>query len=149
MTFAPGDAVHIAALGTGTIREARNGGRYLVEVKGRSMIIDGARLTPVEPHKRGGRIRQEPPSPEMTVSATRPHAAASIDLHGMTVAEALTALDVFLNEAILGGLAEVRVIHGRSGGRIRQAVHRRLKELPPVRAARVDASNPGVTIVSF
>ncbi|MGH9307905.1 MAG: Smr/MutS family protein [Vicinamibacterales bacterium] len=141
--------MHIAALGTGTIREARNGGRYLVEVKGRSMIIDGARLRPVEPRKGGRRSGQEPPSQHVAVSVTRQDAAASIDLHGMTVAEGLTALDAFLNEAILGGLAEVRVIHGRSGGRIRQAVHRRLKELPSILAVRIDPGNPGVTIVSL
>ena len=37
MTFDPGDPVHVAALGTGIVREARTGGRYLVETKGRSI----------------------------------------------------------------------------------------------------------------
>ena len=32
MAFAPGDEVHVAALGKGVVREVRNGGRYLVEL---------------------------------------------------------------------------------------------------------------------
>ena len=148
MTFTPGDAVHIAAVGTGTIREARNGGRYLVEVKGRAMVIDGARLTPVESRKRRG-ASPESPLDAARAQPERPHASGSIDLHGMTVAEALAALDAFLDQAILSGAADARVIHGRSGGRLRHAVHRRLSELPSVRAVRLDASNPGMTIVTF
>ena len=78
---------------------------------------------------------------------TRAHAPAEIDLHGLTAAEAAAALDAFLNDALLAALAEVRVIHGRSGGRVKAAVHHRLRELPSIRSFRVDPANPGVTIV--
>ena len=47
------------------------------------------------------------------------------------------------------GLAEARVIHGRSGGRLKAAVHGRLKTMPSVRAFRLDPRNPGVTIVQL
>ncbi len=67
----------------------------------------------------------------------------------MTVEEALGTVDSFVNDAVLGGHPEVRIIHGRSGGRIKSAVHKRLNELPVVRAFRLDPSNPGVTIVEF
>ena len=36
-TFVAGDRVHVVKLGTGIVREARNGGRYLIELKGRWM----------------------------------------------------------------------------------------------------------------
>ena len=67
----------------------------------------------------------------------------------MTTEEAVSALETFLSDAILAGLAEVRVIHGRSGGKLRAAVHGRLKRMPSVRAFRLDHANPGVTIVAF
>ena len=67
----------------------------------------------------------------------------------MTVEEAVAALDAFLNDALLAGHTEVRVIHGRSGGRLRAAVHARLKQLPVVRAFRLDPANPGVTIMTL
>jgi DNA mismatch repair protein MutS2 len=82
-------------------------------------------------------------------SQTHSYASTSLDLHGMTVGEAAAALDGFLNDALLASHAEVRVIHGRSGGRLKAAVHARLKQLPVVRATRLDPANPGVTIVTL
>lgn len=144
----PGDHVHVAAFGKGIVREVRNGGRCLVEVKGRAMLVNEKQLAPLDPPKSGAKSG-EPPGPAVPEPLARPHAAASLDLHGMTMEEAVTALDTFVNDALLAGLADVRVIHGRSGGRLKAAVHARLKLLPPVRAWRVDSANPGVTIVTF
>jgi DNA mismatch repair protein MutS2 len=61
----------------------------------------------------------------------------------------VAALDTFLNDAILAGVDEARVIHGRSGGRVKAAVHARLKRLAAVRGYRLDPANPGVTIVTL
>ena len=135
--------------GRGVVREVRNGGRYLVEVKGRAMIVEGSALTSAAaPARRttSPGTRQISAMPERL---TRTHAPASLDLHGMTVDEALSALESFLNDAILAGHAEVRVIHGRSGGRLKAAVHRRLKQVSSVRAFRIDGANPGLTIVTL
>jgi DNA mismatch repair protein MutS2 len=148
MAFAPGDEVHVAALGKGIVREVRNGGRYLVELKGRSIAADESQLTAVDQKKRRDRVAN-PPQTEVPDSPTRSHVSTSLDLHGMTVDEAVAALDGFLNDALLAGAAEVRVIHGRSGGRLKAAVHARLKQLSVARAFRVDSANAGATIVSL
>ena len=150
MTFAPGDEVHVAALGKGVVREVRNGGRYLVELKGRSIVAAEEQLTAVSGRKR--RDARRGSSSDASVpnsSRTASHVATSLDLHGMTVEETVAALDTFLNDALLAGHAELRVIHGRSGGRLKAAVHARLKQLPVVRATRVDPANAGVTIVTL
>lgn len=148
MAFAPGDEVHVAALGKGIVREVRNGGRYLVELKGRSIVALESHLTAVAQGKR--RNKSANPSPDsVTGSPTRSHISTSLDLHGMTVEEAVAALDAFLSDTLLAGHAEVRVIHGRSGGRLKAAVHSRLKQLAVARAFRVDPANEGVTIVSL
>lgn len=145
-SFHVGDAVHVDGFGKGIVREARNGGRYLVEVKGRAMAVGADQLT----------LLAVPPRavPAAPVPAARPDvtrdgdgAIARVDLHGHTVETALAALDEALNDALLAGAAELHVIHGRSGGRLRAAVHRRLTALPPVRRFGLDPRNPGVTIV--
>jgi len=146
-TFASGDRVHLAGLGTGIIREVRSGGRYVVEIKGRAVVAAGGQL------ELASRARGRPQETAQ-VEATRPPStprvsSPSIDLHGMTIDEALEALEVFINDALLGGSHEVGVIHGRSGGRIKAAVHRYLRQLPAIAAARLDPHNPGVTIVTF
>ncbi|MBA3948642.1 MAG: Smr/MutS family protein [Acidobacteria bacterium] len=145
MPFARGDSVHVALFGKGVVREARNGGRYLVEVKGHAMVVTEGQLTATAA-----------PPPRRPPVATGGHdmppardAAASIDLHGRTVAEAETDVDAFLNDALLAGHAEVRIIHGISGGRVKAAVHARLRRVSAVRGFRVDPSNAGVTIVAL
>jgi dsDNA-specific endonuclease/ATPase MutS2 len=147
MRFGIGDRVLVASLGKGVIREVRKGGRCLVEIKGRSLLVDEQQLSPVEARQVDGQ-RAAPPQPKDTVLPSRAH-AESIDLHGMTAAEAETALVTFINEAILGGTSEVRVIHGRSGGRLKVAVQRQLQALPSIRGFRLDPANPGVTIVTL
>ncbi|MGH9370227.1 MAG: hypothetical protein ACRD15_01710, partial [Vicinamibacterales bacterium] len=90
MAFSPGDRVHVASLGTGIVRDVRNRERYVVEVKGRSLVVDGRQLQSAEPRRRprGGR----PTAAEAhTVDPDRASAARStvrsLDLHGKTVPE--------------------------------------------------------------
>ena len=149
MTFGRDDPVHVAGLGKGIVREARNGGRYLVEIKGRSLVVDGHQLAPAEPARTPR--RGKPADLDIQGSAVEPtvRASPSLDLHGRTVDESLDALDAFLNTALLAGNAEVQIIHGRSGGRIKAAVHARLKLMTSVRNFRLDPRNPGVTIVTL
>ena len=150
MAFAPGDEVHVAALGKGVVREVRNGRRYLVELRGRAIVAAEAQLSPVSRRKRPD--ARDGGSSQTSVSeslGSASHAATSLDLHGMTVEEAVAALDTFLNDALVAGHAEVRVIHGRSGGKLRAAVQARLKQLPVVCASRLDPANAGVTIATL
>ena len=76
-----------------------------------------------------------------------PERPAEIDLHGLTVAEALACTEQALNDALLADVSALRLIHGRSGGRIRVALHQRLRELSSVRGFHLDPGNNGVTIV--
>ncbi len=140
--YAPGDRVHIVSLGVGIVREVRNGGRYLVEVKGHALVVTTAQLE---------RARARRPVREETGrrDAGEPTSASivTLDLHGQTAADAVETLDRFLNDALLAGATGARIIHGRSGGKLKAAVHARLKQLPSVQAFRLDPRNPGVTVV--
>lgn len=146
--FKPGDRVHVAALGTGIIRDVRNNDRCLVEIKGRAVLVAASALEPVEAKrtKSGKRGRLEPGAVEAEQASGPP---VSIDLHGKTVLEALDALDAFLSDSLVAGAGVLHVIHGRSGGHIKRAVHARLAHLPSVRSFRLDPRNPGVTIVEL
>jgi DNA mismatch repair protein MutS2 len=144
MPFAVGDHVHVASLGKGTVREIRGGGRYLVEIKTRSLIVGERQLSPLNPRKGNPENRATADPPALPFRSDAP---GSIDLHGMTTDEAEAALVAFISEAILAGHAEVRVIHGRSGGRLKAVVHARLRAISAVRSFRLDPANPGVTIV--
>ena len=145
MTFAIGDAVHVKAVGKGTVREVRNGGRYLVEVSGRAIIAEASQLTVIENPKKRPRAQKV----SRPVYESGSSAPSSLDLHGYTVDEAVEALASFLNAALLSGVPEVHIIHGRSGGKIKAAVHAQLRGIPSVRAFRIDPANAGLTIVTL
>jgi DNA mismatch repair protein MutS2 len=147
--FAPGDTVQ-TPFGKGVVREVRNSGRLMVDVHGRAMVVTESEISVVA---HAGKRSRAPQSSERTSEGTRPKregaASVEIDLHGLTVEEALDRVELALNDALLADLGEVRFIHGRSGGRIRAALHRRLGETPAVRGFRLDPRNEGVTLVSL
>jgi len=143
--FREGDPVQ-TPLGKGVVREMRSGGRLLIEVKGRSVVLDDAAVAPLEAPRRGktGTVAMEPSSAPSTAARA---AIGDVDLHGLMVDEALARAEQALNDALLADASELRLIHGKSGGRIRDALHRRLREISAVRTFRLDPRNAGVTIV--
>jgi DNA mismatch repair protein MutS2 len=157
MPFAAGSAVAVVSLRkNGRVLEILPGGRYRVAVGGLTMMCQEAQLETVTRSKKQQRREREAPArpSETSVVQAVPDAAAarrlqSIDLHGMTVPEALAALPAFLDRAIRAGLTHVEIIHGISGGRLRAAVRGYLAGMPAVTCAAPDAKNPGVTIAYF
>jgi DNA mismatch repair protein MutS2 len=76
----------------------------------------------------------------------------SLDLRGARVEEALTALERYLEDASLAGLAKVSVIHGLGTGALRDAVRSDAGAHPLVRAVRAGArgeGGDGVTVVDL
>ena len=143
--FAAGDAVQ-TPFGKGVVREVRNQGRLLVQIQQRTMVVDEAVVTPLTARPGG---QTPPPSAVARAVESRHQAPSEVDLHGLRVDEALARIDAALDVALLAGHAELRFIHGRSGGRLRGALHERLRAISAVRGLRLDPRNPGVTIVSL
>jgi DNA mismatch repair protein MutS2 len=149
--FTSGDMVQ-TRFGKGVVREVRNGGRLMVDVQGRAMVLTESEISvldagskrslarPAAPGRGSKRIRPKPVARKVS---------AEVDLHGLTVGDALERVQQALNEALLADFDELRLIHGRGGGRIRAALHRRLRETLSVRSFRLDPRNEGVTIVSL
>lgn len=138
-------------LGKGTLLEVRSNGRMLVQVRERTVLLPQHEVsraeTPSSRHRRAPARTAPPTTRDPGRSGSR--AASSVDLHGMTVDEALAQVDLALNDALLADVPTLRLIHGRSGGRIRTALHRHLRGIPNVRRFFVDPSNAGVTIVEL
>lgn len=78
--------------------------------------------------------------------------SAEINLIGKTTDEAISILDKYLDDAYLSHLSQVRVVHGKGTGALRQAVHSHLKRLKYVSTYRLGTfgeGDAGVTIVEF
>lgn len=75
-----------------------------------------------------------------------------VDLRGQTSEEAVLNLDRFLDSALLSGVDQVTVIHGKGTGVLRSAVQQYLKKHPRVKSYRLGTfgeGESGVTIVEL
>jgi DNA mismatch repair protein MutS2 len=137
-------------LGKGVVQKVGHRGRLLVLIGNRSVVVDARDASISDPPSKAKRRPAPAGDPVPHDDDREPRrAAADLDLHGLIVAEALDRVVSAVNLAILAGHERLRVIHGRSGGRLRGAVHRQLRGLPSVRAFRLDPANDGVTIVEL
>ncbi len=151
--FHLGDAVKVLSLGlNGTITSLPNarGDLYVqmgilrsqVNIKDIEKIDEEVITGPNIQRTSSGKIRMSKTS---TISP-------EINLIGKTVDEALSTMDKYLDDAYLAHLSQVRVVHGKGTGALRQAVHKHLKKLKIVKSFRLGEfgeGDAGVTIVEF
>jgi len=85
-------------------------------------------------------------------SHTSPSPPDELRLRHLTVDEALPRLDCFLHDTYLAGLTQVRIIHGKGTGMLRETVRRVLGKHPLVKGFRAGETwegGEGVTIAEF
>ena len=78
--------------------------------------------------------------------------STSLNIIGKTVDEAMPEVDKYLDDAYLAHLTQVTIIHGRGTGKLRTAVHNKLKKCRYVKSYRLGTfgeGETGVTIVDF
>lgn len=86
------------------------------------------------------------------VEAKRASISPEVHLRGMTVDEAVAALEKYLDDALLAGLERVRIVHGKGTGALRQAVRDYVRAHPRVkdfRYADPASGGHGVTVVEL
>ena len=79
-------------------------------------------------------------------------AVNELDIRGLMTDEADLAVDQFLDNAVMGKLNVVTIIHGKGTGALRKAVHQQLKRHPAVkgyRLGRYGEGEDGVTVVEL
>ena len=78
--------------------------------------------------------------------------STEINLLGQTVEEACFLIDKFLDNAALSSVPNVRIVHGKGTGALRQGIHKYLKSHPHVKSFRLGTfgeGEMGVTIVEL
>ena len=72
-----------------------------------------------------------------------------LDLRGLRGDEAIAEVDRFMNRAVLAGLSELEIIHGKGTGILRKEINRYLKNHPLVKNQRLGDWNEGDTGVTI
>ncbi|HET7263246.1 MAG TPA: endonuclease MutS2 [bacterium] len=145
----PGDRVLVASLGRPGIVRAEADARGDVEVQVGTMKmrvpLDDLRRDERDAGAREERVAAEARADALAADAGLSAAAvpASIHLRGMTVDDAILALDKYLDEAEIAGLPFVTVIHGKGTGTLRRALHEFLTHHPHVASYRLGGEGEG------
>lgn len=148
-----GDSVKILSMGlTGTVSTLPDSkGNLFVQcgiirsqtnIRDLILVPDPKPAAPVLQRTGSGKIK-------MSKSAS---VSTEINLLGMTVDEALPALDKYLDDAYLAHLPSVRIVHGKGTGALRNAVQNHLKRIKYVASYRLGEygeGDAGVTIAVF
>ena len=75
-----------------------------------------------------------------------------IDVRGMRAAEALDAVQQFIDDALMVGVGTVTILHGKGTGALKEEIRRYLRTVPEVESAvdeHADRGGAGITVVSL
>ena len=148
-TVHPGDRVRVLTLGVeGTVLESPND-RNEVQLQAGAMRFKASlkqlRLIQAAPKKEKATVRAQTGAMTRTVPT-------SIDVRGMALDEALPAVEIYLDEAVLAGLHEVSIIHGKGTGVLRSGIQQDLRKNRHVKSFRLGVygeGETGVTVVTL
>ncbi len=116
--------------------------------------VDKARLTVVSNNEFREATR---PTTARTVvaadiSARKLNFKDHIDVRGMRAAEALDAVQSFIDDALMVGVGSVSILHGKGTGALKEEIRRYLRTVPEVASAvdeHADRGGAGITVVTF
>ncbi len=101
-------------------------------------------------------VEEKKPVQKSTVMAKTSAATRSVglscDLRGMNLDEAIGAVDLYLDEAVMAGFHEVTLVHGKGTGILRSGIQQHLKKHLHVKSHRLGVfgeGEDGVTVVTL
>lgn len=144
----PGERVKLITLGqeATVLKPADGKGEVLVQAGVMKLSIPLADIRPVEQKK-----KPQQTAAKVSLAADR-GSALSIDLRGSMVDDACLELDRFIDNALITGVHEFYVVHGKGTGALRSGVQQYLKNHPRVKTYRIGAygeGDAGVTVVTL
>ncbi|NLP36628.1 MAG: endonuclease MutS2 [Firmicutes bacterium] len=142
-----GREVMVRSLGQrGTIVEV-SGKTVQVQIGPMRVTVEVDDLAPVaEPEKKEKTPRR------VTTLYVAKNVSRELDLRGLTLDEAILKVDMYLDEAAVSSLKEVRLIHGKGTGRLRAGLRQHLHKHPRVASQRLGhpaEGGTGVTVVEL
>lgn len=154
--LAVGDSVRIKGqVKAGTLLSI-NGNNALVQYGLMKMNVKVDSLESVSNNQVKRDIRQQQTQPRSNVADKMRQKSLNfkreIDLRGMRGDEALAAVQLFVDDALMVGVSEVRILHGTGTGILRQLIRDYLATVPGVERyhdEHVQLGGAGITVVEF
>ncbi|KZE54705.1 recombination and DNA strand exchange inhibitor protein [Brevibacillus parabrevis] len=134
-----GDEVMVTSFGQkGTVLEKVNNDEFLVQIGIMKMKVRRDDMNVQNS------ITQKPQTaPYTSVNRRTASIKMDLDLRGYNVEDAIREMDQFLDDALLGGLHSVSIIHGHGTGVLRKGVHEYLRSHRNVKSFRLGGQGEG------
>jgi DNA mismatch repair protein MutS2 len=152
--FAVGDRVRLRGIGTvANVVAVGSDGVLSLQAGAMKITVGAGDVEHVDDENGGGATEAGRRQGQSNPDIRRSSASRELDLRGMVTDDALPLLERFLDEARMGKLDAVTVIHGKGTGAMRQAVHQYLRGeqrlVKSFRLGRYGEGEDGVTIVEM
>ena len=149
-TVKPGDLVEITHLNTrGTVLSLPDSkGEVQLQAGIMKLKANLSQLRLVEEPKK----KKQVSSVQVNTGAMERTVRMSCDVRGLALDEALEEVDQYLDEAVLAGLNEVTIVHGKGTGILREGIQRALKtngHVKSFRRGQYGEGEEGVTVVQL
>ncbi|HDP68923.1 MAG TPA: endonuclease MutS2 [Candidatus Marinimicrobia bacterium] len=143
-----GDAVRVAGTsGIGQIIELHvDKRRAAVDITGKTIWVSLDSLEPVQ------NFKEDYPAGKSVLIQAESLPSTRLDLRGKRFEEAREELERYLDRALLAGMKQVQIIHGKGSGALQKMTREVLKNTPGVRKfyfENFDQGGTGVTIVEM
>ena len=147
-----GDLVELGGTRKQAVVAAVNGEKLTLTAGNMKLTVKAGEVRLVEEAE----VREKKEAKRQVATAVRLQGAraaiSELDIRGLMTDEADLAVDRFLDNAVMGKLNVVTIIHGKGTGALRKAVHQQLKRHPSVksyRLGRYGEGEDGVTVVEL
>ena len=147
-----GDLVELGGTRKQAVVAAVNGEKLTLTAGNMKLTVKAGEVRLVEEAE----VREKKEAKRQVATAVRLQGAraaiSELDIRGLMTDEADLAVDQFLDNAVMGKLNVVTIIHGKGTGALRKAVHQQLKRHPSVksyRLGRYGEGEDGVTVVEL
>ena len=143
--------------------KGQEGAGEVTEIKGKKATVAfGQLLTTValdrleaisnSEYKRQVRPERARTVVSVDIASRRLNFKDNIDVRGMRAAEALERVEDFIDDALMVGVAEVSILHGKGTGALKEEIRRYLRSVSEVASAtddHADRGGAGITVVRF
>lgn len=135
----------------------------VVEVKGKDVLVSIGAMKMIVPLKQCLLVKDAPKAAPVRsaykanaahamFTAKTAEAEQEVDLRGMTTDEAIPYVDKAIDDALLAGITQVRIIHGKGTGALRAGLQEYLKSHRSVASyalASLSMGGAGVTVITL
>ena len=114
--------------------------------------VDVDNIERIGRHKAASKDDRSAPGVVIPRYEDRPAVDMQLDIRGWRVEQALEELEAYLNNAAMSGLANVRIVHGKGTGALRNAIREQLHHHPLVKSynsAPPQEGGDGVTVIKL